>query len=393
MSRFRLLALTPLAMALGGCDFVTLYPAGDIAAQQGGLIIISTVLMLLIIVPVMVLTVFFAWKYREGNNPADYSPDWNHSTYLELVIWAAPLLIIICLGAVTWMWTHLLDPYRPLDRLAHDRPVAGELKPLEIEVAALDWKWLFIYPEQGIATVNEMAAPVDRPIQFRLTAASVMNAFYVPAMAGMIYAMPGMQTTLHGVINKPGSYAGFSANYSGDGFSGMRFTFLGVDQGGFDQWVASAKASGQALDRATYLALAKPSENEAVRRYASVEPQLFRLIRDRCVEPGKMCLHDMMAIDARGGLGLAGLNLMQPPDAKRPAVRSALFGPKATAVTGYCTTEEAQAAGPPTTPIPVAAQIEDRMPLRGAGLPRPPFTPFASPSIDARLLSREPSGS
>src|SRR5690606_11181040 len=124
-----------------------------------------------------------------------------HSTYLELVIWAAPLLIIICLGAVTWMWTHLLDPYRPLDRIARGQPVAADVKPLDVEVAALDWKWLFIYPEQGIATVNEMAAPVDRPIRFRLTSTSLMNAFYVPALAGQIYAMPGMETTLHGVIN------------------------------------------------------------------------------------------------------------------------------------------------------------------------------------------------
>ncbi len=195
MTRFRLLALMLVAPLLGGCDLVVLNPAGDVALQQRDLVVISTVLMLLIIVPVMALTIYFAWRYKADKEPEDYDPDWNHSTYLELVIWAAPLLIIICLGAVTWMWTHLLAPYRPLDRVAQGQPVAADVRPLEVEVAALDWKWLFIYPEQGIATVNEMAAPVDRPIRFRLTATSVMNAFYVPALAGMIYAMPPSATT------------------------------------------------------------------------------------------------------------------------------------------------------------------------------------------------------
>jgi len=389
MSRLRLLALVPLAVVLGGCDLVVLFPSGDMAGQQRDLVVISTVLMLLIIVPVMALIVFFAWKYRETNEHADYDPDWNHSTYLELVIWAAPLLIIICLGAVTWMWTHLLDPFRPLNRVADGKPVAADVRPLEVEVAALDWKWLFIYPEYGIATVNEMAAPVDRPIRFRLTASSVMNAFYVPAMAGMIYAMPGMETTLHGVINKAGGYDGFSANYSGDGFSGMRFTFHGVDQSGFDKWVSAVKAEGGALDRATYLALAKPSENDPVRRYATVEPKLFRLIRDRCVEPGKMCMDEMMSIDAKGGLGLAGIKLLQPPDNSSPALRTAL-GSKSTAVAGICTTEEANAVGEQTASAGVRAF--NREPLRGAGLPRPPLTSFTPPKIDAQLLSRAPSG-
>lgn len=390
MSRYRLWALTPLALALGGCDFVVLNPAGDIAIQQRDLIIISTALMLLIIVPVMALTVFFAWKYREANKPADYDPDWNHSTYLELVIWAAPLLIIICLGAVTWMWTHLLDPFRPLDRITRTEPVASDVRPLEVEVAALDWKWLFIYPEQGIATVNEMAAPMDRPVRFRITSTSVMNAFYVPALAGMIYAMPGMETTLHAVINKPGTFSGFSANYSGAGFSGMRFAFQALDHDGFDKWVAAAKAEGSALDRATYLALAKPSENVPVRRYASVEPRLFQLIRDRCAEPGKMCLHDMMAIDARGGLGLAGIDLLQPLDEKATAQRSALFGPKQTAVAGYCSTEDALAAVERTaTPVLPTRSLA---PLLGAGLPRPPLSPFARSNVDASLAQRSPSG-
>ncbi|MGQ3308700.1 MAG: ubiquinol oxidase subunit II, partial [Brevundimonas sp.] len=151
MSPLRVLALLPLLATLGGCNLVVMAPSGDIAAQQRDLILISTVLMLLIIVPVMALTVFFAWRYRASNKEATYKPDWNHSTGLELVIWAAPLLIIIALGALTWMGTHLLDPYRKLDRIASGKPVPATTRPLEVEVVALDWKWLFIYPEQGIA--------------------------------------------------------------------------------------------------------------------------------------------------------------------------------------------------------------------------------------------------
>lgn len=366
----RLLAVLPLPLVLSACDLVVLYPAGDVAGQQRDLVIISTVLMLLIIVPVMALTVLFAWRYRAGNESARYEPEWSHSTYLELVIWAAPLLIIICLGAVTWMFTHLLDPYRPLDRVTEGRPVAAEVEPLEVQVAALDWKWLFIFPEYGIATVNEMAVPLDRPIRFRLTSTSVMNSFYVPALAGQIYAMPGMETTLHGVINKPGEYAGFSANYSGDGFSGMRFAFHGLEQADFDAWVGKVKQEGSALDRFAYLELAKPSENEPARHYASVEPQLFRLIRDRCAEPGRMCMDEMMAIDAGGGLGVAGINLLQPLETDRPSKGSALFGLRSTMVASICTVEEAAAAAAVSWSASLRPLV-DPAPLFGAGLPRP----------------------
>ncbi len=207
MSRFRLLAVMPLLAVLCGCNFVVLDPSGDIAVQQRDLILISTGLMLLIIIPVMVLTALFAWRYRQSNTAAKYDPEWHHSTKLELVIWSAPLAIIICLGAITWMATHLLDPYRPLSRIASDRPLPANVKPLEVQVVALDWKWLFIYPEFGIATVNEMAAPVDRPVTFSLTSSSVMNSFFVPALAGQIYTMPGMETKLHAVINAPATSA------------------------------------------------------------------------------------------------------------------------------------------------------------------------------------------
>src|SRR3984893_134077 len=234
------------AFLLAGCNTVLLHPSGVVAAQQGHLIVASTVLMLLVVVPVIALTVIFAWRYRQSNSAATYTPDWDHSTQLELVIWAAPLLIIIALGALTWISSHTLDPYRPLRRLDASRTAPSTLKPLTIEVVALDWKWLFIYPEQGIAVVNEVAAPGDVPINFRITASSVMNSFYVPALAGQIYAMPGMQTQLNAVMNRPGEYDGFSANYSGAGFSGMHFEFRGVTADEFRKWVQSAKAGGQA---------------------------------------------------------------------------------------------------------------------------------------------------
>ncbi|WP_242489952.1 ubiquinol oxidase subunit II [Noviherbaspirillum cavernae] len=273
-------------------------PSGDIAAQQAHLILVSMLLMLLIIVPVIALTFLFAWRYRKSNTSAKYDPDWDHSTRLELIIWGAPLLIIIALGLLTWISTHKLDPYRPLERIDAQRPIPAGTKPLLVQVVALDWKWLFIYPEQGIATVNELVTPVDVPVRFKITASTVMNSFYIPALAGQIYAMPGMETTLNAVINKAGEYEGFSANYSGAGFSHMRFKYHGVAAADFDNWVQKTKAGGGALDRADYLVLEKPSEREPVRRYGTVAPDLFGAIVNRCVESGTVCMDKMMAADS-----------------------------------------------------------------------------------------------
>ncbi|WP_394788491.1 ubiquinol oxidase subunit II [Rhodoferax sp.] len=303
IKNLRRLLLLPAIAVLAGCKAVLMSPSGDIATQQRDLIIVSTLLMLVIIIPVIILTLVFAWRYRKSNTEAKYEPEWHHSTKLELMIWGAPLLIIIALGAITWISTHTLDPYRPLQRLDAERAVPADVKPLVVEVVALDWKWLFIYPEQGIAVVNELVAPVDRPISFKITASSVMNSFFVPALAGQIYAMPGMETKLHAVINKAGEYEGFSANYSGAGFSGMRFKFHGVSNENFDQWVKTTKAGdGGALGREVYLKLEQPSERDPVHRYASVSTDLYDAILNRCVEANRMCMKDMMAIDARGGV-------------------------------------------------------------------------------------------
>ncbi len=323
-------AAMPLALLTSGCDWVVMSPSGDIAVQQRDLVLISTGLMLLIIVPVICLTLFFAFRYRQSNKAAKYEPNWDHSVGLELLIWGIPLLIIIALGALTWTSTHLLDPYRPLGRIKPDAPTiannvpVGNLvdkqqlangvgKPLEVQVVALDWKWLFIYPEYGIATVNELAAPVDRPIRFSMTSSSVMNAFYIPALAGMIYTMPGMQTTLNAVINKPGNYEGFSSNYSGAGFSGMRFRFHGVSDAGFQAWVNQVKQRGGGLNRASYLQLEKPSEKVPVRYYNAVEANMFKLVVEQCVQPGKVCMSQMMhggkgGGDSHAGMAMPGVN-------------------------------------------------------------------------------------
>ncbi|WP_373091617.1 ubiquinol oxidase subunit II [Zhongshania sp.] len=291
----RTICVSAIGMALlSGCDTVVMSPSGDIAAQQAKLIVWATILMLIVVVPVIVLTLLFAWRYRASNKEATYTPDWDHSTNLELVIWAAPLAIIIALGALTWVSTHQLDPYRPLDRIEEGRPVPEGVEPLIVEVVAMDWKWLFFYPEQGIAVVNQLAAPVDRPIKFKITATTMMNSFYIPALAGQIYAMGGMETQLHAVINEAGSYDGFSANYSGAGFNGMRFKFLGMPEVEFDEWVNKVKTDGDVLSRSVYTELAEPSEYNPVQYYREVAPELYDAILNRCVKPGTLCMKDMM---------------------------------------------------------------------------------------------------
>jgi cytochrome o ubiquinol oxidase subunit 2 len=295
--RLRHYAVFAAFLLLAGCKTVVLDPSGDVAARQADLLVQSTLLMLVIIVPVMALTVLFAWRYRAANKQARYEPNWHHSTRLELVIWAAPLLIIICLGALTWLGTHLLDPYRPLDRIAPGQPVPHDAQPLRVEVIALDWKWLFIYPEYGIATVNELAVPVNRPIAMRITASSVMNSLYIPELAGQIYAMPGMETRLHGVLNEASVSQGFSANYSGAGFSGMRFTFRGVSDADFQMWLSQARSGTSELTRERYLELARPSENEPAQHFARVDATLYHAILNQCVKAGSICMDHMMAHD------------------------------------------------------------------------------------------------
>lgn len=365
----RVAASITLLTLLSGCNAVVLSPAGDVAVQQRDLLLISTGLMLLIIIPVIALIVLFAWRYRAANTDARYEPDWDHSTQLELVIWAAPLLIIICLGAITWTGTHLLDPYRPIERLSSGTPVKAGTEPLQVQVVALDWKWLFIYPQLGIATVNELAAPINRPISFQITSSTVMNSFYIPALAGQIYAMPAMQTQLSAVVNTPGDYDGFSANYSGAGFSGMKFRFYGQSAEDFDKWVAKVKKDGGALNRDGYLTLEKPTENEPVRYYKSVEADLYHAALNMCAQPGKMCMDEMMRIDAKGGGGLASINNTLPQASTKYARRGSPLASEPTYVAAICTVD--QPMGAPSADASQAIFPRDPAGMTGAGLPKP----------------------
>ena len=298
----RTLALAAAALLLGGCESV-MNPAGDVALRERNLILASTGLMLLIIVPVIVATLVFAWRYRASNTTAAYDPDWHHSTQLEVLIWTAPLLIIVALGALTWISTHVLDPFHGVTRIGENQPVPAGTKPLVIDVVALDWKWLFLYPEQGIATVNDLSLPKDRPVDFHITSATVMNSFFIPALAGQIYAMAGMETKLSVVANRTGDFNGLSSHYSGSGFSHMNFGTHSLDEQGFERWVASVKAKGTHLDDAAYKQLEKPSEGVAPIYYSAVRDHLYDDILNMCSTPGKMCANEMMMIDAHGGGG------------------------------------------------------------------------------------------
>ncbi|MFH5776455.1 ubiquinol oxidase subunit II [Paracoccus sp. NGMCC 1.201697] len=368
----RFVALAPVFLALSACKLEVLKPSGDIAERQKDLLLASTGLMLIIIIPVMVLIVLFSWRYRASNRNATYKPDWDHSTKFELVIWAAPLLIIICLGALTWVGTHLLDPYRPLDRLSASQPVPDK-DPFRVEVVALDWKWLFIYPEQGIATINELAVPVDREVEFSLTSSSVMNAFYIPAMAGMIYAMPGMETTLHGVFNNTGEYQGLASHYSGHGFSGMRFKTHALEPAAFDEWVDEARAGGGMLDRQRYLELEAPSENVKPMSFADVDLELFDRVVNMCVEQNKICMAEMMALDAQGGTGLAGtINVAQLTHDKnvRRGLARPVLGQEPFMVTSFCTPADSARMFDDLRQSQPVTRV-DQSPMRGIALPRP----------------------
>lgn len=295
--RFRTALVTVPLLLLSGCHMVVMDPTGDIAIQERNLILIATGMMLLVILPVMALTIIFALRYRKGRHPEKYDPHFDHSTRIELVIWTIPLAIIACLGVITWTSTHKLDPFRPLDRISADKPLPKDAKPLDIQVVAMDWKWLFIYPDQGIATVNELELPVDVPVRFSITSTSQMNTFYAPTLAGMIYAMPGMKSMLHAVLNAPGDTWGYSGNYTGAGYSDMRFQLHGVDQAAFDTWVGKVKTSADQLSTERYIALDEPSVKVPVMHFSTVSDGIFNRAVNRCVQPGTPCMSDVMAKD------------------------------------------------------------------------------------------------
>jgi cytochrome o ubiquinol oxidase subunit 2 len=262
-----------VAAPLAGCQQAgVLDPQGPIASAERLLMINATAIMLVVVVPVILATLGFAWWYRASNPRAVRSLDESYEGRVEFVTWSIPILTVILLGGVAWISAHQLDPRAP---------IVADKKPLPVEVVALDWKWLFIYPDQGIAAVNQLVIPVKTPIAFRLTSATVMNSFFVPQLGSQIYAMGGMVTHLNLLADKPGEYPGISAMFSGDGFADMRFVARAVPAEDFPHWVGQVRGSGTALDAAAYAALAKPSKAVPPATYRSFAPDLFdRIVKE-----------------------------------------------------------------------------------------------------------------
>ncbi|CAL4324535.1 ubiquinol oxidase subunit II [Buchnera aphidicola] len=237
---FRILLLVTSFLFLSGCQSIILDPKGYISMEQSSLIITSFLMMLLVVVPVIFMTVFFVWKYSITSKNTKYSPNWDQSHKIEIFIWVLPILIIFFLACLSWKSAHRLEP---------SKPIHSFVKPIEIHVVALDWKWLFIYPEYNVATINEISFPINTPIVFRITSNSVMNSFFIPALGSQIYAMAGMETKLHLLANESGYYKGFSANYSGRGFSDMKFSVIATSNKKlFDKWIKNVKKSPYTLN-------------------------------------------------------------------------------------------------------------------------------------------------
>jgi cytochrome o ubiquinol oxidase subunit 2 len=299
----RALMLLPLLL-LSGCNWEVLDPQGAIGMSEKTLLITSVLLMLLIVVPVIILTLAVAWHFRASNTKATYRPDFNHSLPIEIIIWVIPCIIILVLGVITWDSTHTLDPYR--------RIAAGDRKPINVEVVALDWKWLFIYPDLHIASVNEMAMPVGTPVSFNITSDTVMNSFFIPQLGSQIYAMAGMQTRLHLLADHPGTYRGISANFSGDGFSGMNFNTIATDQAGFDAWVQKTRQSGATLDGAAMTKLEQASQDVPVSYFGSVKGDPFGDVVSSFMGKAmsmQEATHPSMHPAVNGTAGMAGMNM------------------------------------------------------------------------------------
>jgi len=269
----KLLSILLFLPLLGGCgDFLLFDPKGPIAAEQMDLIILSFLVMMIVVVPVFIMTIWFAIRYRANNKKARYDADWEHSNMIELVVWSVPLIIIIVLGIITYNTSHSLDPRQALK---------SDKETLRVQVVALDWKWLFIYPEQEIATVNELAVPVGVPVEFLITSDTVMNSFFVPQLGSMIYAMAGMENQLYLLADEEGTYRGLSAHYSGFGFSGMKFKAHAMNDGDFESWIANVKASPNVLSKDAYSKLVVKTKDHPVEHYSSVNPLMFNRIIEK----------------------------------------------------------------------------------------------------------------
>ncbi len=249
-----------------------LEPHGPVGAGNAQILLNAVAIMLMIVVPTILATFAFAWWFRASNKRATYRPDWTYSGRIELIVWGIPLLVVLFLSGVIWIGSHDQDPSRPL---------AGETKPVEIQVVSLDWKWLFIYPEEGVASVNELALLAGRPAHFSLTSGTVMNMFYVPQLGSMIATMNGMMTELHLKADQAGDYYGQSAQFSGAGFSDMHFLLRALPPDFFAQWMDEARKSEATLDQDAYLTLARERAASPTRFYGSIDRALFENVASR----------------------------------------------------------------------------------------------------------------
>jgi cytochrome o ubiquinol oxidase subunit 2 len=255
-----------VCLTLASCSEGPLDPHGPVGKAERLILLDATAIMLAVGVPVILLTFCFAWWFRSGNRRAQYRPEWEYSGRIEMIVWSIPALVILFLGGIAWIGAHDLDPPAPLKSSA---------PPLEVQVVSVDWRWIFIYPEQGIASVDRLTVPAGVPIHFRLTSTSVMNSFFIPQLGSQIYTMPGMTTQLNLLADHPGTYPGLSSQFSGDGFSDMRFDVVAVPAAEFQSWSDRTHAAGGVLDRPTFEQLARPSSEHAVRTYGEVTTGLF----------------------------------------------------------------------------------------------------------------------
>jgi len=271
----RWLGVTALA-SLSGCAGV-LDPAGPVGAQDASILIDATLIMMVVAVPTILLAFYMAWRYRASNTKAEYLPQWSFSGRIEAITWAIPILVIMFLGGVIWIGSHELDPFKPLK---------SKVPAEEVQVVSLDWKWLFIYPREGIATVNQLVVPAGTPVHFSITSDSVFNVFFIPRLGSMIYAMPGMISQLYLQADHPTVLDGQSSQFSGDGFSDMRFRVDSVPPAQFAAWAAGAHGAGPMLDRNAFAALARQSQNVKLFTYGAIDPGLFQAIASETIPPG-----------------------------------------------------------------------------------------------------------
>jgi cytochrome o ubiquinol oxidase subunit II len=264
------------AAALSGCSEGVLDPKGPVAAAERLILFDSLGIMLAIVIPTVLATLAVAYWFRASNRRAGYQPEFAYSGRLELLVWSIPLMTVLLVGSVAWIGAYDLDP---------PKPIPSSAKPVMVQVASLDWKWLFVYPEEGVASVNHLTIPVGTPVSFELTSSGVMNSFFVPQLAGQIYTMAGMVTHLNLQADHSGTYRGMSANFSGEGFADMHFNVDAVTPEVFAEWVASTRSSGPVLDAQAYAALVEPSKAVAPFTYRSIAPGLFTSILSAGLQP------------------------------------------------------------------------------------------------------------